>query len=58
VGSAVDARCWQGQWRIDLAERKELSRLQRENRALKDEREILSKAAAWFATGSGTSSGS
>lgn len=30
-------------------ERTELSRLRRENRQLKVEREILSKAAAWFA---------
>jgi transposase len=30
-------------------ERKELARLRRENRQLKLEREILSKAAAWFA---------
>ena len=31
------------------AERDELARLRRENRQLKLEREILSKAAAWFA---------
>ena len=31
-------------------EREELARLRRENRKLKEEREILSKAAAWFAT--------
>jgi transposase len=31
------------------AEREELTRLRRENRQLKLEREILSKAAAWFA---------
>ena len=31
------------------AEREELIRLRRENRRLKLEREILSKAAAWFA---------
>ena len=30
-------------------ERQELSRLRRENARLKEEREILSKAAAWFA---------
>ena len=31
------------------AEREELNRLQRENRQLRLEREILSEAAAWFA---------
>ena len=40
---------------LSSAEREELSRLRRENRKLKEEREILSKAAAWFATESGTS---
>jgi len=35
---------------LTTAEREELSRLRRENRKLKEEREILSKAAAWFAT--------
>jgi len=30
-------------------EREELNRLRRENRQLRLEREILSKAAAWFA---------
>ena len=34
---------------LTSAERTELSRLRRENRQLKLEREILSKAAAWFA---------
>ena len=34
---------------LTSAERAELSRLRRENRQLKLEREILSKAAAWFA---------
>ena len=34
---------------LTTAERDELSRLRRENRQLKMEREILSKAAAWFA---------
>ena len=37
------------------AEREELTQLRRENRRLKEEREILSKAAAWFATESGPS---
>jgi transposase len=35
-------------------EREELTRLRRENRQLKQEREILSKAAAWFAPETGT----
>jgi transposase len=34
---------------LSTAERQELTRLRRENRQLKVEREILSKAAAWFA---------
>ncbi len=35
---------------LTSAEREELTRLRRENRTLRQEREILSKAAAWFAT--------
>lgn len=35
---------------LTTAEREELRRLRRENRQLKEDREILSKAAAWFAT--------
>lgn len=45
---------------LRTVERDELSRLRRENRQLKVERETLSKAAAWFAreTGSIPSKGS
>jgi transposase len=34
---------------LTTAEREELNRLRRENRQLREEREILAKAAAWFA---------
>lgn len=34
---------------ITTAEREELARLRRENRVLREEREILKRAAAWFA---------
>jgi transposase len=56
--TAQTIRNWVGQAATDrgerpgeltTAERQELTRLRRENRQLKLEREILSKAAAWFA---------
>jgi transposase len=34
---------------LSTPEREELQRLRRENRQLREEREILAKAAAWFA---------
>jgi len=44
---------------LNSAEREELARLRREVRQLRLERDILSKAAAWFARETGTlSSGS
>jgi transposase len=39
---------------LTTKEREELRRLRRENRQLKLEREILAKAAAWFARESGS----
>ena len=38
---------------LTTAEREELRRLKRENRALREERAILAKAAAWFARETG-----
>ena len=35
---------------LTTPEREDLARLRRENRKLREEREILSKAAAWFAS--------
>ena len=39
---------------LSTAEREELNRLRRENKQLRLERDILSKAAAWFARETGT----
>ena len=39
---------------MTTSEREELTRLRRENRILREEREILAKAAAWFATETGS----
>jgi transposase len=40
--------------RLTTDEKQELARLRRENKALREEREILKKAAAWFARESGS----
>lgn len=39
---------------LSSSEREELARLRRENRQLRQERDILAKAAAWFARETGT----
>ncbi len=50
VQAAIDrGKPLPGKEGLTSAEREELNRLRRENRQLKLERDILSKAAAWFA---------
>jgi len=39
---------------LTTEEKQELTRLRRENKALREEREILKKAAAWFARETGS----
>jgi transposase len=67
--TAVTIRKWVVQADLDQGrrsdglttdERKEITQLRRENRVLREEREILKKAAAWFAkeTTSGPKKGS
>ena len=64
--SAQSIRVWVRQADLDdgrradgltSAERDELYRLRRENRRLRQERDILSKAAAWFARETGVKDG-
>jgi len=45
----ADRDAGHGDGGLTIAEREELTRLRRENKRLKLEREILGKAAAWFA---------
>lgn len=45
----ADRNAGRGDGGLTSQEREELARLRRENRQLKVERDILSKAAAWFA---------
>lgn len=57
--AAIDAgKPLPGRNGLTSAEREELTRLRRENRQLKMERDILAKATAWFAGKNGSSSNS
>jgi len=49
-----DAKPAPGDAALTVAEREELARLRRENKQLRLERDILSRAAAWFARETGT----
>lgn len=61
--TANTIRAWRKQADLDAGhrsdglttdEREELNRVRRENRVLREERDILKKAAAWFAQETGT----
>ena len=52
--SQADRNEGRGSDGLTSAERDELRRLRRENRQLRQEREILAKAAAWFARETGS----
>ena len=50
----ADRDAGRGDGGLTSGEHKELRRLRRENRQLRQEREILAKAAAWFAQATGS----
>ena len=49
AGIIVDSKVGQRADILSTEEREELRRLRRDNKRLRQERDILSKAAAWFA---------